>query len=283
LRHFAISVIAVCAPLAVTIVVFAQGLGISPRLVVAYFKERPALILRSLLAAIVLVPLAALAVILLLKPSPSLAIGLAILVSCPPAPLMVATATTKGGANAVFLASLHLSLAALGFFTVPAVLFLLSRSLGFSADVHLGTLTWILLRTILVPIGLGLAARAFYPALADRVGPVLGRAGNVAIAVLLVLLALAFFPTLVMDRWSYLVVAAVTAVALGIGHLLGPANAREKTVLAIECGSRHPALALAIGSANFGADRAVPILIPCILTSAAVALVYLAWRRRSSG
>jgi BASS family bile acid:Na+ symporter len=247
--------------------------------VVAYFKERPALILRSLLAAIVLVPLAALALIMILKPSPALAIGLAILVSCPPAPLMVATATTKGGANAVFLASLHLSLAALGFFTVPAVLFLLSRALGFSADVHLGTMSWILGRTILVPIGLGLAARAMYPALADRVGPALGKAGNMAVVVMLILLAVAFLPILDLDGWSYVVIAAVSAVALAIGHWLGPDDAREKTVLAVECGSRHPALAMAIGAANFGADRALPILVPCILTSGVVAILYLMWRR----
>jgi BASS family bile acid:Na+ symporter len=279
-RDFAVSLITVTAPLAVAVVVFSQGLGISPSLVVAYFKERPALILRSLLAAIVLVPVAALAIILMLKPSPALTVGLAILVSCPPAPLMVSTATSKGGANAVFLASLHLSLAALGFFTVPAVLFLLSRSLGFSADVHLGTMTWILGRSILIPISLGLAARAFYPALADRVGPVLGKAGNLAVLVLLVLLAVAFLPILDLDRWSVLVIAAVTAAALTVGHLLGPDDAREKTVLAIECGSRHPALALAIGVANFGAERMLPVLIPCILTSGVVALAYLAWRRR---
>lgn len=280
MKAILIPVITIAAPLAVALVVFTQGLGIASGSVLAYFRKQPALILQSLVATVVVVPVAALALILMLKPSPGLAIGLAVLVSCPPAPLMVATAATKGGANAAFMAILHLTLATLAFATVPAVLFLLSTSLGFSADVELGPMIWILARTILLPIGLGLAARAAYPSLADRLGPGLAKAGEAATAVLLLLLIAAFYPVLLnMDRWSYLVIVAVSVVALAIGHLAGPADPHERTALAVECGSRHPVLAMAIGGANFGADRALPILVPCILTSSAVAFLYLAWRR----
>src|SRR4051812_23813119 len=103
----------VVIPLAVACVVFAQGLSIAPRLVLAYFNERPGLMLRSLVAALVVVPAVALALILALRPTPAVGIGLAILVACPPAPLMVSTAPQKGRASAAFMASLHLSLAVL--------------------------------------------------------------------------------------------------------------------------------------------------------------------------
>jgi len=46
----------------------------------------------------VLVTAAALALILVLKPSSGLAIGLAIIVACPPAPLMLKVSTEKIGA-----------------------------------------------------------------------------------------------------------------------------------------------------------------------------------------
>ena len=78
----------------------------------AYFKERPGPILRSLVAVLVLVPLAALGIIMLLKPSPAVAIGLAILVSCRPAPMMFKTTSQMGKGNPAYMASMQLCLAA---------------------------------------------------------------------------------------------------------------------------------------------------------------------------
>lgn len=231
---------------------------------------------------LVLVPAAALALILVLKPTPGLAIGLAILVACPPAPLMIKAAPKMGGGSAAFMASLHLSLAALAFLTVPVALYLLSIPLGFHADVDMGAMAWILARTILIPIGLGMAVRAFFPKFADGFGPVLGKAGTVGLVVVVLFALVAFYPALRnMDPWSYLVIAVVSAVALAIGHLLGPHDPHEKTILAVECGVRHPVLALTIATANFSPQKALPVLIPCVLTFIAIAMVYLFWRGRS--
>jgi radical SAM protein with 4Fe4S-binding SPASM domain len=156
----------IAAPISVALIMFAQGLAIDPKQVAGYFKERPWLVVRSLVAALVLVPAAALAVILVLKPAIGPAVGLAILMSCPPAPLMLRSAPKKG-ASAAFMATLHLSLAALAFVSVPAVLYVLSRQLGFDADVDLAAMAVVLSRTILGPLGLGLAVHAFAPSFAS--------------------------------------------------------------------------------------------------------------------
>jgi len=281
-REGAADVIRILATLSVAAVVFSQGLGISPRLVRGYFRERPWMIVRSLLAALVVVPAISLALILVLEPAPGLAIGLAILVACPPAPLMIATAPRKGGASAAFIASLHLSLAGLAFVTVPVVLYLLSLGLGFSADVHLGAMTWILARTILLPLGFGLVCRALLPGFADRAGSVLAVVGNIGVLIVLAIVLMAFFRTLLdVDARSYMVIVAVGVAALATGHLLGPCDPRERTALAVECGARHPALALSIASANFGPERAISVLVPCILTFAVIAIAYMTFRSRS--
>jgi hypothetical protein len=73
----------------------------------------------------------------------------------------------------------------------------------------------------------------------------------------------------------------VPAVAVSIGHLTGPRDPHKKTSLAVECGVRHPVLALTIPVANFGRPEALPVLVPCVLTFIAVAMVYLFWRGRS--
>jgi BASS family bile acid:Na+ symporter len=278
-KELIMEVLKIVAPLSVAFVVLSQGLGIAPGRVAAYFREQPALMLRALLAALVLVPLAALALIVLLKPAPGVAIGLAILVACPPAPLMLKAATKKGGGSPEFMASLHLSLALLAFPAVPTILYLLSIPLHFKSEVDLGVMAWILARTILIPVGLGLIVRGFAPALADKLAPILGKIGSIGLLVVVLFALAALYPTLLkMDAWSYLVIALVSVVALAIGHFLGPNEPSEKTILAVECGVRHPVLAITIAASNYSPQQALPVLVPCILTFIAIAMVYMIWR-----
>ncbi len=272
----------IIAPIAVALIVFAQGLKVYPSQVMVYFRERPWLILRSLVAVLVLVPAAALAIILLLKPSPEVAVALTILVSCPPAPLMLKGAPKMGGGGGAYMASLHLSLAVLAFITVPLSLDLLSSPVGFQSEVDLGAMAVILGRTILIPVGLGLAVRSFFPQFADTYGPKLDKAGAIGLLVVVLFALVALFPALLkMDPWSYLVMVVVCAAALAIGHVLGPVNPVERTILAVESGVRHPVLALTIAATNFTPQKALPVLVPCVLVFIAVAVLYLLWRKRT--
>jgi hypothetical protein len=70
---------------------------IAPSQVVTFFRDRPGVTLRSWVAALILVPAAALGLILLLEPALAVGIGLAMLVACPPAPLMIKSAPKLGG------------------------------------------------------------------------------------------------------------------------------------------------------------------------------------------
>ena len=284
MRDLIIEGLKIIAPLSVALVVFAEALGISPSGVFGFFRERPLVMLRSLVAALILVPAAALGLILVLQPAPAVAIGLAILVACPPAPMMIKTAAKKGGADAAFMASLHLALAALAIVTVPLVLRALATPLGFSADVDPVALLWILAKTILLPIGLGLAARALFPAVADRFAAPLGKIGSVGLLVVVVALVGVLYRALLsMDAWSYVVIAAVAVAALAIGHLMiGSQYADKRTVLAVECAVRHPGLAIAIGTTNFTAQATLPVLVPCIVTFMVIANAYLLLRARSA-
>jgi predicted Na+-dependent transporter len=281
-RDLIIEGLRIVAPLSVALIVFSEALSISPSGVIAFFRDRPAVMLRSLLAALILVPAAALGLILVLEPAPAVAVGLAILVACPPAPLMIKTATKKGGGDAAFMASLHLSLAALAVVTVPAVLNALATTLGFSAVVDTASLLSILGNTILVPIGVGLAVRGLFPDWADRSAAVLGKIGSIALLVVVVAIVGVLYRALLgMDAWSYGVIATVAVAALAIGHLsIGAQYAEKRTVLAVECAVRHPGLGVAIGTANFTAQQTLPVLVPCIVTFMLIANLYLLLRSR---
>jgi BASS family bile acid:Na+ symporter len=283
-RDWIVDALRIVAPLAVALIVFVEALHISPQEVMAYFRDRPGVMLRSLFAALILVPAAALALIMLLEPAPAVAVGLAILVACPPAPLMIKNAPKIGGGDAAFIASLHVSLAALAVVTVPAVLHVLAAPLGFSADVDPASLLAILAQTILLPIGLGIAVRALFPAQADALAPVLGKVGGAGLLVVVVVVVAALYGSLLnMDLWSYVVIGAVAVAALAIGHLMiGREYADKRTILAVECAVRHPGLAIAIGTTNFSAQQALPVLVPCVLTFIAIGTAYLFWRARSA-
>ena len=282
MKEFIITTLKIIAPLAVAFVVFAQGLKISPGQVMIYFKERPWLMLRSLAAVLVVVPAAALAIIHMLGPSREVAVALAILVACPPAPMMLKSTPKLGKGNAAYMASLHLSLAMLAFITVPIILDLLSMALGFHAEVNLFKMAMILGRTILIPICLGMAIHYFFPKFADTNGPRLEKAGGIGLLIVLLFAAVKFFPWLLkIDPWSYLVIVVVSAVALSIGHFFGPRDPHERTTLAVESGVRHPVLAITIGALNFTPEKALPVLVPCVLVFIVVAMVYLLLRKRS--
>jgi bile acid:Na+ symporter, BASS family len=279
LKDIIMAAIKIIIPLSVALVMFTQGLGINPAQVLKFFKERPGRMLKAIVACLVLVPAAAVAIILLLKPSPGVAIGLAIMVACPPAPLMLQTATKVGKGSAPFTASIHLTFAALAIVTVPAVLDVISQPLGFHADVALGSLAWTLARTILIPVSLGLILRGLVPDLADRILPIVSRAGSIGLLIALLVVLVVLGPTLIrMGPWSYLVIAAVCIAALLIGHLLGPDDPHERTSLAVDTAARHPGLAFSIAAMNFTPAKALPVMGPCILTFILIAFVYLLLR-----
>lgn len=156
-------------PLTVVAMMFAQGLSIIPSQL-ALFKQRPLLLLRSLVVVLLLVPMAALLIVVLLKPATAVAVGLAILMSSPAAPMMLVKVPKRGGSLA-YMASLHLSLALLALLTVPFTLELLSKALGFQAEVGVVAVARVVGMTILLPVCLGILIRAFFPNVGAAVGP----------------------------------------------------------------------------------------------------------------
>jgi BASS family bile acid:Na+ symporter len=281
MENFFVDALKLVAPVSVACIVFAQGLAIAPGPVLNLFKWRLGTLPRILIAALILVPAAALAILLGLHADKPLAIGLAILVACPPAPLMFSNATKKG-ASAAYMATLHLGFSLFAFVTVPAILYVLTGALGFKADVDLGTMGWILARTNLMPIVLGLTIRGLAPTVADQLAPIVGKAGMIGLAIVVLVALAKFYPALLnMDAWSYLIIALISVTALAIGHFAGSDDPHEREALAIECGVRHPALAITIAAANFGSARALPVLVPCVITFIVIATLYLSLSGRA--
>jgi BASS family bile acid:Na+ symporter len=171
----------------------------------------------------------------------------------------------------------------LAIISVPAVLYLLSRALGFQAEVDAFQVAKSVGQTMLVPVALGVLFRRLLPVAANRIAPLLGKLATIALyAMLIPVLVKTFALVLEMDVWSYLVMASFMITNLALGHLLGPADAQQRTILAMESGGRNFGLALTIAALNFSQDRALAVLIPYVLLFVVISKSYLKWSERGA-
>ena len=276
------NIIKIGLPLVVMGTMFTQGLRLKLGGGLATFKDRPLVILRSLVVVIVLVPIVALAIILLFKPPSGTIVALAILAASPAATFQLRNIYKKGG-YAGYLQALHLSLALLAIITVPAVLDLLSEALGFQAEVSVFQVSKTVVQAVLLPVVVGMVFGAVFPTVAGRIEPSLSRIFEIGLVAVALLLVIGTYSLLLkMDAWSYVVMIIFIVVNIGLGHVLGPRDAQERTTLAIESGERNTGLAMTIGVLNFSAERALPVLIPYIFLFAVITTIYLKWRARQT-
>ena len=85
-----------------------------------------------------------------------------------------------------------------------------------------------------------------------------------------------------MDASSYVVMIIFIVANIGLGHVLGPRDAQERTTLAIEDGERNTGLAMTIGMSNFGAEGAMPVFIPYIILYIVISSLYVGWRAKET-
>jgi bile acid:Na+ symporter, BASS family len=275
------SAIKITLTLSVITAMFAEGLGIRGS-DLAYLAKQPRLLLRSMIAVDVLVPVAVLLVILLVRPAAPVAIALACLAASPTAPLSLIR-IRRSGAAASYAAGMHMILGTLAVATVPLTLALLSAALRFNLAVQPLAVALTVLRVILLPLGLGMGARALTPQLAARVRAPLQK---VALAALLVAVGAVLVSNarkfLEIGVRSYLAMALCVLAALVIGYVMAPRRPAEQLALSLESGSRNLALAMLIATTRFEPANALGVLVPYIVVFLIVssAFTYLVQHQR---
>lgn len=140
----------------------------------------------------------------------------------------------------------------------------------------------VLAKSFLLLLALGMVVRRLFPAIAERVGSrLMAIAGLVLTACALTLLIL-HWDILLIARWSgVLTLAALVAISLAIGHLLGGPAEDDRTALAIACATRHIGIAVLV-AASVPGPRTSDLIAFYILTSAVISIPYLRWRRASA-
>jgi len=266
---------------AIATLVFALGLNAVPA-DAAFLWHRPGLLLRSLIAIDVVVPLAAVVLVLAMRPGVTTAIGVLAMAISPGAPFAPAKELKLGG-RLPYVYSLLMTVALLAVVTIPLSL----QALGwfFASDRELWVaprhIAQIAVLMLVLPLLAGMLVRKLSPGLAGRLARPLSLAANILVLLIVVPLLIKAFPVvLALDGLVFGLIALLTLVTLAGGHLLGGPLAEDRTALAVASSVRHPGLAMLICKAQFPDEPAVAVVLAYVLVAIVASIPYTIWRKR---
>jgi BASS family bile acid:Na+ symporter len=265
--------------------VLAIGLNSSLEQLTSLWRK-PELLVRSLLAAIVLVPLVVFILLWLLDLPPGVAAGLSILAASPGAPVMTKRSQMARG-DPTYVASLQLTLAMLAVLVTPLTLAVfyalfelpIERVSPFQVLLQVGEVTFL-------PAIAGLLIQRFAPRIAASIARPVQVIANALFLLLLALVVviLAITPdlrqTLNLGGLSVSAILIMAAAAIAIGHFLGGPTRQQRSALAIACIARNVGLALFIAALFDYGQMFVPTILAYVLLGFIVAFPYSLWSKR---
>jgi BASS family bile acid:Na+ symporter len=234
-----------------------MGLGLTVSQIITPLRSLR-LVALSLLANFVLMPLAALGLATLLRLDPPLGVGLLLLGTAAGAPFLPKLAQLAKGSLA-FSVGLMSLLMVVTVVYLPLVLPLLLPGVSVN-PVKIASSLFLFM---LLPLALGLAAKAFFAVVASRVKPVLDKVSNLSLILLVLLMIATNIKNVVavFGTGGILAGLLLIAVGLGAGWLLGGPGMDTRSVLALGTAQRNIAAALVVGGQSFSDPKVVVMVI----------------------
>jgi len=244
--------------------------------------RKPALLFRSLLAVVVLVPLVVVLLLKLFNLPLGVMMGLALLAVSPGAPLATKRSQMAG---AIFhqSASLQLTLALLAVFITPLSLAIFGLIFpGIEGRVTILDVAEQVTVVQFLPVALGLLLQKFTPKFAMAIAKPLTIMANGLFLIMIVLACVVGLPIILrVWGWPLVAIAILVIASLGIGHALGEYHdEHQNSVLAIACIARNVGLALFIAVLNEVEQQVLPTLIAYLVVGALLGILYSIWIKR---
>jgi BASS family bile acid:Na+ symporter len=268
--------------LSIVLIVFGFALKSSVQDATFVFRH-PSLLLRSLLAMNVLLPLfaAMLARFFTLRPG----IGVALVaLAISPVPPFLPIKQLKLGAHPAYVFGLLGATALLAIVLAPLTVALIGLFFSQQFGVAPVAIAKMVGLSVLVPFALGLIVRRTAPVFAERASSITGKAGMLLLLVASVPLLIKLGPEMISLIGDGTVAAfvAFTLTGLAVGHLLGGPDRDHRAVLALATATRHPGVALAIATQAFPTLKVAPALMLYLVVCAIASAPYVLWCERRS-
>jgi BASS family bile acid:Na+ symporter len=263
--------------ISIGVLIACVGAGTSPS-ELTYLWRRPGLLLRSLAAMYLLVPLVALCIVQIMPVEHAVKPAMLVLAVSAGAPLLPKRLKKLNSQEYIFSLLITSSLVAI--VAVPLWVALLGAYFDVTVELSERTVVLDIGKTILLPIMIGMALRAIFPVWSERLSNrVIMIAAVVLIASAIVLLVVHREHLVGLTWQGMLALVALLIFALFIGQLLGGPNRDDRTALAIACATRHVGIALVV-AAEFVGVRTAVLVVAYFVTAFIVSSIYLSWRRR---
>jgi bile acid:Na+ symporter, BASS family len=253
--------LAKAVPVALLVFVVSSMLAVGLSLTVGQIMaplRNARLVMLSLVANFVLMPLAALLIARVLRLDQPLAVALLLLGGAAGAPFLPKLAGVAGG-NLAFAVGLMVLLMVITVGYMPLVMPLLLE--GVAVDPTQIARSLILL--MLLPLVVGLGVRAWLAALAGRVAPVLNKVSTLSLTIMVLLMLVTNMRSIIDLYGTRGVLASVIflVVGFGLGWLLGGPGRDTRSVLAMGTAQRNIAAALVVGGQNFEEPQVVVMVV----------------------
>ena len=241
----------------------AMGLGLTVSQIITPLRHARLVVL-SLLANFVVMPLAALALAALLRLDQPLGVGLLLLGTAAGAPFLPKLAQIAEG-NLAFAVGLMVLLMVVTVGYLPLVLPVLLPGVS----VNPAKVARSLFLLMLLPLAGALAVKARFAVAAARTKAVLDRVSNLSLMLLVVLITAANINNVLAVFGTHGILAGLLfiAVGFGMGWLLGGPGMDTRRVLALGTAQRNIAAALVVGSQSFRDPKVVVMVVVVAIVS----------------
>ena len=250
-----------------------MGLNLTIRQVM-YLWFKPGLLIRTLFASFVLVPIVAIIVAQSFPLSAPVRIGIMLMAITPGAPLIYQK-VSKMKWNTALAASYQVTVSFLIIVFLPFITVLFSYlypNEGVVTPLHVFKQV---LSVQFIPLAIGLSFRAGIPDLADDLQEFVTRIGNgMFLALAIVILVKGLDAVLEAGIIPILAITLIAIASLAIGHFLGGHDLDTRATLAIANTTRNAGLALVISVLNFTKAEILPTVIVYALISAFAVVIY---------
>jgi BASS family bile acid:Na+ symporter len=245
--------------------------------------RRPGLLTRALLAVFVVMPLVAVALVRWFGfPSTVEVVLIALAIS--PVPPLLPRREGKAGGDRSFALGLMAVLGLVSIVAVPATIATLQWAFRRSFVMPMSAVVALVLKTTIVPLGVGMLLRAMVPDFANR----LAKTVSIVARILLPIAALVLLAGTASAIWAasgpgtILALTLFVLAGLAVGHLLGGPDPDRSVVLALSTACRHPAIALTIAAANFPDQRFGGTILLYLILNAILAIPYVQWQKKAA-
>jgi BASS family bile acid:Na+ symporter len=242
--------------------------------------RHPSLFARSLLSMYIIVPVCAVAIAALFPVHPAVKIAIVALALSPLLPQRV----LKAGGASSYAFGILFNAALLSVVLIPIGVTVVASISNFAPQAAVSAIVNVVLLTVIAPFAIGVAIHHYAPNMTARIAKPISMAALSVLVVCSLFVLYMLLPAMISLIGNGTVLVFVVFVAVGIiaGHLLGGPEEGNRIVLAHSSAVRHPAVALAIASANFPDEKLViPAVFLYLLVNVLVFIPYLAWRRHS--